>query len=144
MMLKLFLLSASSNGKPKTNLNKSFKNVYCPLLIIHPTLLATSTALAFFPMAGSDFALRNVGSPSTSSLYAASKVACEGREPKDPVGRPFTNFCNAGGSDLLGVVVVGVEREKPTFIAAFKMRILSRVRLASSGLVAVVIVLEDF
>jgi len=45
---------------------------------------------------------------------------------------------------LFGAAEVGVVREKPTFMAALRMRIFKRVRLTSSGLVAVVTVLEDF
>ena len=51
-MLTFFLFSASSKWNPKTILNKSFKKVYCPLLIIQPTLFATSIAEAFLPMPG--------------------------------------------------------------------------------------------
>ncbi len=71
-------------------------------------------------------------------------VAWAGREPKEPVGRFLTKFCKAGGSDLLGVADVGVVREKPTFMAAFKMRTFRRVRFTSSWeLVVDVTVLED-
>ena len=142
-MLTFFLVSASSKWKPKTNLNKSFKKVYCPLRIIQPTLLAISVALAFLPVEGNELALRNVGSLNTRFRYAVRSVACAGNEPKEPVGRDLTKFWRAGGSDLLGAAVVGVVREKPTFIAAFKMRIFRRVRFTSSGAAVVVTVLVD-
>ena len=110
-MLTFFLASASSRWKPKTNLNKSFKKVYCPLLIIQLTLFATSVALAFLPTTGNELALLNVGSLNTRFRYAVRSVACAGKEPKDPVGRDLTKFWRAGGSDLFGVAVVGVVRE---------------------------------
>ncbi len=71
-------------------------------------------------------------------------MACDGSGPNAPVGRDFTKLCRAGGSALLGVTVVGVEREKPTFIAALRMSIFNRVRLTSSSAEVEVIVLVDF
>jgi hypothetical protein len=142
-MVVFFLLSASSAGNPKTNLKRSFRNVYWPLFIIHPTLFATSTAVAFLPMGGREFALLNVGSLSTRFRYDARSVACAGKEPNEPVGRDFTKPCRAGGSALFGVAEVGVAREKPTFMAALRMSIFSLVRLTSSGDVAEVTVLAD-
>lgn len=143
-MVVFFLVSASSAEKPKTSLKRSFRNVYCPLFIIHPTLFATSTAVAFLPIGGREFALLNVGSLNTKFRYDARRVACAGNEPNEPVGSDFTKLCKAGGSALFGVAVVGVEREKPTFIAALRISIFSRVRLTSSGDVVEVIVLVDF
>lgn len=142
-MVVFFLLSASSAGKPKTSLKRSFRNVYCPLFIIQPTLFATSTAVAFLPMGGREFALLNVGSLSTRFRYDARSVTCAGNEPNEPVGSDLTKLCRAGGSDLFGVAVVGVEREKPTFMAALRISIFSRVRLTSSGFVVEVIVLVE-
>lgn len=140
-MLVFFLDSASSTWNPNTSLKRSFKKVYCPLFIIQLTLLATSAALTFFPISGNDFALLNVGSLRTKFRYALRRLACAGNEPKEPVGRDLTKDCNAGGSDLFGPFEVGVVREKPTFMAALRMRTFRRVRLTSSGLVAVVTVL---
>jgi hypothetical protein len=143
VMLTFFLFSASCKWNPNTILNKSFKKVYCPLLIIHPTLFATSMAEAFLPMLGSEFALLKVGSLRTKLRYDVSNVACVGREPNEPVGRAFTKVCRAGGSDLFELEEVGAVRENPTFIAAFKMRILRRVRFTSSGFALDVIVLLE-
>ena len=122
-----FLPSASSIWNPNTSLNKSFKKVYCPLLIIHLTLLATSTALAFIPSAGRLFPLRNAGSLSTRLRYAVSSVAWLGKLPKLPVARALTKFWSVAGPPLWGA------RENPTFMAALRMRIFRRVRLISSG-----------
>jgi hypothetical protein len=141
-MLTFFLFSASSKWNPKTILNKSFKKVYWPLLIIQPTLFATSMAEAFLPILGRVWELLKVGSLRTKLRYELSNDVCEGREPKEPVGRALTKLCRAGGSPLLGPEDEGV-REKPTFIAAFRMRILRRVRLTSSGLALDVIVLLE-
>ena len=74
LMVICFRVSASSMWKPNTSRNKSFKNGYCPLLIIHLTLLAMSTALAFLPIAGSVAALLKVESLRTSCRYDVSKV----------------------------------------------------------------------
>jgi hypothetical protein len=138
-----FLLSASSAGNAKTNLKRSFRNVYCPLFIIHPTLFATSTAVAFLPTGGREFALLNVGSLKTKFRYDARSVACPGKGPNAPVGRDFTKLCRAGGSALFSVAEVGVVRENPTFMAALRIRIFNLVRLTSSGDVAEVTVLTD-
>ena len=139
----VFLVSASSVGNPKTSLKRSLRKVYCPLFIIQPTLLAISTAVAFLPTAGRELALLKVGSLSTRFRYEVRRVACAGKEPKEPVGIDLTKFCNAGGSILFGVAEVGVPRGKPTFIAALRISIFNLVRLASSGEVAEVTVLAD-
>ena len=143
VMVVFFLLSASSAGNPKTNLKRSFRNVYCPLFIIHPTLFATSTAVVFLPIGGREFALLNVGSFTTKFRYDDRSVACAGNEPNEPVGSDLTKVCRAGGSALLGVALVGVVREKPTFMAALRISIFNLVRLTSSGEVAEVTVLAD-
>jgi len=74
-----------------------------------------------------------VESLSTRFRYAVKRVICGGSDPKAPFGRDLTKFCKAGGSDLLGAAEVGVVREKPTFMAAFRIRIFRRVRLTSSS-----------
>ena len=92
VMLTCFLPSASSKWNPKTNLKRSLRNGYCPLRIIHPTLFATSIALAFLPTAGRAFELLKVGSLKIRFRYAASSFACVGNEPNDPVGRALIKF----------------------------------------------------
>lgn len=137
-----FRPSASSKWNPNTNLNKSFKNTYCPLRIIQPTLFATSLAEALLPCGGKLAADLNVGSDNTRFLYEASNAVCHARLPNEPVGIDFTNVCKAGATMALGPLINGEVREKPAFMAALRMRIFRRVRLWSSDPVVVVAVLD--